>query len=798
MDQPKIPTLKDAQKPQVKIKGMGAGLTLIDRLKQFKKKDLAFILAGLGTLFMAPLAEHFMMAPENGSSDMSAGFRGSGSGSNLFGGGSSPYENGNNSIAQGGAIGGGGDIITPLNVRDPSALVMGPGQAQQPPAGSAAPSAPPPTAPSKSEPDYRDALKGAATRAATEAVKRSPLPVPKVALGGSGLRGLGVAGGGTSASGGGGPIGPAAGGTGGGGGDRMLAKAGPNFRGAAGPRSPTGSGLDGTKRAGLNAGDQFNRTGSALGGLNSAASEQIPTGGSGSNGGGMGGAGRDDKGPGGSGAGGSKSVGESLAFIEAKERMMENMKYEFEMRKLKDPQRLMYEIRNESLKAMASELTKELTKATVGLLSGSAAAASSYTCGTYTGISINTPTCGKEPAGYCLVDLPTGKGLQVGNAAAIPCLLNNGKPTPPASTTEGGLSDLQAGLGSVCTKIGEIKSGGHGDYDTYLQTTVLTAAKNTELARNMLVSGGTATCGSAPVTGSSASKMLVDAKAKLVSALAGTAPATTTPAGPGDALSLITAAADKDAADAAKGPAQAVNEARALINQAKAKITEAQGYIGNLDAPVKVENSDESAYRDTVAESAKVQNGQQQAKALAASLNFSAVTLETAITSGLEPLIKDPTAQPTQPQGSNPATVPQVTDSSKLVGALPDQIKLNAARVKLEGEAKANPLAKSAITTPERVTDTEVKGEVIAEQKTTAEDLKALRDAIDTAATSAAAAALPTATEPQKTKATTDKTALEAALAKATTSVTTSQTKLKAVVTAAEPQIRGMDIRTTP
>ena len=89
--QPKIPTLKDAQKPQVKIKGMGAGVTLFDRLKQFKKKDLAFILAGLGTLFMAPLAEHFMMAPESGDASLQQGWGGGkGPGSNLFGSGSSP------------------------------------------------------------------------------------------------------------------------------------------------------------------------------------------------------------------------------------------------------------------------------------------------------------------------------------------------------------------------------------------------------------------------------------------------------------------------------------------------------------------------------------------------------------------------------------------------------------------------------------------------------------------------------------------------------------------------------------
>src|SRR5262245_4669843 len=65
---PSIPTLKDTLKPQVKIKGLQAGLSLVERLKAFKKKDLAFILAGLGVLFMAPLAEHFLMAPEGAES----------------------------------------------------------------------------------------------------------------------------------------------------------------------------------------------------------------------------------------------------------------------------------------------------------------------------------------------------------------------------------------------------------------------------------------------------------------------------------------------------------------------------------------------------------------------------------------------------------------------------------------------------------------------------------------------------------------------------------------------------------
>ncbi len=371
--QPKIPTLKDASKPQVKIKGLGAGLTLFERLKQFKKKDLAFILAGLGTLFMAPLAEHFMMAPEGGDAALQQGWgggAGAGRGNNLFGGGSSPYESGNNSIASGGAIGGSSDIITPLNARDPSALVMGPGAAQQPPAGSAAPATPPPGA-GRSETDYKDALAGAAGRAASAAVKRSPLPVPKVALGGSGLRGLGAAGGGSSASSSLAPINSGnLGQAGTGGGGLNLVRSAPNFRSAVGPRGPNNpEGLDGTKKAAANAGDAFSRSGSALGGLNAAANEQIPTGGSGFGGGGQGGAGANDKAPGGSGPGGNKSVGESLAFLAMKQRQEEALKLEFEKKKLKDKDLLLYAIRNDVLKAMAGEIgSKALTPALLALM----------------------------------------------------------------------------------------------------------------------------------------------------------------------------------------------------------------------------------------------------------------------------------------------------------------------------------------------------------------------------------------------------------------------------------------------
>jgi len=181
---PQIPTLKDSKKPQVKIKGLAGGMSFMERLKQFKKKDLAFILAGLGVLIMAPLAEHFMMSPESADSGAFKpgwGFQPSG----RFGSGDSPYERGVDGMAAGGAVGGGSDVITPLNVRDPSALIMGPGASQQPAATATAP-----TAPSKESTDWKDAIANAAGKGASAATRAARLPVPKPALTNAGLRGL--------------------------------------------------------------------------------------------------------------------------------------------------------------------------------------------------------------------------------------------------------------------------------------------------------------------------------------------------------------------------------------------------------------------------------------------------------------------------------------------------------------------------------------------------------------------------------------------------------------------------------
>ncbi|MBI3566167.1 MAG: hypothetical protein HY079_13290, partial [Elusimicrobia bacterium] len=361
MDAPKIPTLKDSQKPQVKVRGLEAGVTLFDRLKQFKKKDLAFILAGLGTLFMAPLAEHFMMAPEQ-ASDLTPGMSGKGgSGSGgLFGSGSSPYEVGANGLAQGSPSGGGSDIITPLNVRDPSALVMGPGATQQPPTQSAAPATPPPTAPATKDSDLRDALAASGARAAGAASKaaKALLPVPKVALSGAGgLRGLGVASGGTSASSGGGPIQSSNSlSKANSGGGLSTVKALPGYRGPASGRGQGqgGSGIEGLKKAAGDAGERMNQ-GAASTALTDAAAQAIPNGGTGLGGSGAGGTGKEDKAFGGNQDKGAKSVGESLEFLKQKAIQEKKIELWAKEQEAKDMNLLGHQILNDGLKTVASE-----------------------------------------------------------------------------------------------------------------------------------------------------------------------------------------------------------------------------------------------------------------------------------------------------------------------------------------------------------------------------------------------------------------------------------------------------------
>lgn len=327
--QPKIPTLKDSQKPTVKIRGLVAGRTFMERLRQFNKKEIAFLCAGVGTLCLAPLVQYFATAPETGEASLTPGWGGGKGSSGIFGGGSvSPYEPGVTGTAPGSLNGVGSDVITPLNVRDPSALVMGPGATQQPPAGAGGQTAPT-GSPSKAE-DYKDALGGGLSRGMGSTAGRfgGLGGGPAVKLGGSGLRGLGVVSGGAA---------PSTGGAGGAGGAGGVSSAGlapgrantggglshvntaPGYRGVA-SRGP-GTGPDGNaenlKKAADAAGNVMNR-GAASTALETAANQAIPTGGMGLGGNGQGGAGAADKGGGEPKDKGSKNLGESLAFMKAK------------------------------------------------------------------------------------------------------------------------------------------------------------------------------------------------------------------------------------------------------------------------------------------------------------------------------------------------------------------------------------------------------------------------------------------------------------------------------------------------
>ena len=354
---PQIPTLKDSKRPQIQIKGLSSTLGLFERLKKFRKKDLAFILAGLGVLFMAPLAEHFLMSPENadsGAFKQGWGFQPTG----RFGDGSSPYEGGVGGLAPGGVAGGGTDVITPLNVRDPSALVMGPSGQQQPAATATT------TPPATKEGDWKDAIANAATKGASAATKSASLPVPKTALS-SILRGLGVVSG--SGSGGSYSLPPLSAGNV----PNRAApsnalqpgNAAPGYKGAArGPQNASGASMEALKNAAAQAGNNFGRTGSAGAALESAASQAMPSGGGGFGGGnGDGTTGAGDKAATGNQDKGSKNVGESLEFIAAKDWQQKMRDLAYDM--LKKDKEFLPDLQRDMVKELVMGPTKKLAEA---------------------------------------------------------------------------------------------------------------------------------------------------------------------------------------------------------------------------------------------------------------------------------------------------------------------------------------------------------------------------------------------------------------------------------------------------
>lgn len=532
--QPKIPTLKDSQRPQVKVRGMSIGLTLAERLKQFKKKDLAFILAGLGVLFMAPLAEHFMMAPESADGSLQPGWSGRGGAAGgapgIFGGGGSPYDR-TDGLAPGSPTGGGSDVITPLNVRDPSALVMGPGAAQQPPTNSALP-ATPPAGSSRSDSDLKDAL-AASARGIGAAAKKASLPVPKVALGGSGLRGLGVAGGGSSASASLGPISAgnvpnrAAGGD-----STGNVRSTKGYSGVARGQTSGGGGMEALKAAADKQADNVNRGTGAATDLNAAAQTAIPSGGSGGAGGGPG-SGKEDKGFGGNQDKGSKSVGESLDFLNKKARMEKDLELEYKKKELDDFGLLWGQMRNEGLKTFFGETVKAVTGVWTDGLKGAltpAGGVTQYACvnsegaGEFVAKAAVTDNCGKDGASTKQWQ-PNGPGsfINCGNKRVVSKCKANGDEkdgdvkgdgkgntvtdvNAMANSAGGTLLAAPAGnLGAACTKLDEFMAKAQGtDVATFA------AALKPELAklvsvRDALVEktpgqGASSDCGSTALT----------------------------------------------------------------------------------------------------------------------------------------------------------------------------------------------------------------------------------------------------------------------------------------------------------
>ncbi len=311
-----VPTLRDTtqtlKNPAFKIRDLSAR-TLVERFKQFRKKDLAFILAGLGVLFAAPLAEHYLMSPSHAPSDVFKegwGFR---PGVGGLGSGSSPFDTGETGFSPGSQVGESGDIITPANFRDPSSLILGPEAEAQAPATTSGESAP---AASSSGANWKNALAEAGSGAGKAAMNRAGLPMPAMVLSKNMLSGLaGLGGGGSHASyslpqisGKNVPNRPNV--------SNSLGAVKPNsnFQGVA--RSLTGNGTgspEALKTAGANAASQFANP-TAASGLSNAAAVQMPTANPGSAGGG--GA---DKNTGQDSTKGSKTLGESLAFMAAKQ-----------------------------------------------------------------------------------------------------------------------------------------------------------------------------------------------------------------------------------------------------------------------------------------------------------------------------------------------------------------------------------------------------------------------------------------------------------------------------------------------
>lgn len=372
--------------PSLKIRGLAGGpRTLLERLKQFQKKDLVFIASGMGVLFLAPLAEHFMMSPTQDGA-LKGGFDDKRSGS-MFGPDVGVQEVGTGLASPGGLYGASTDVITPLNVRDPSALVMAPGASQVQPPPAATTVAPPAASGSRDTGGWKDALSAAKSGAekGAEAAKPSAFRAPGNLAGA--LRGLSALSGGSY---GGGPTfnlgAPNASNVpnrSGEGGRLSQVKSAPGYKGV-GQRGldSGGGGAEALRKAAENQGNLFNRPGSASGNLDAAAREAIPTG-SGAGGGGPG-SGGENKGGSGSTSKDNKALGESLAYLRMKMEMEKEMDLKWSKKKWKEfefPKMIYEELTKSAIQNIAGKgMFEPLGKAMAGAWAAAAGKTAGVAC----------------------------------------------------------------------------------------------------------------------------------------------------------------------------------------------------------------------------------------------------------------------------------------------------------------------------------------------------------------------------------------------------------------------------------
>lgn len=320
-----LPTPKSA----LRLPASGDKMSVVERLRGMKKQDLVGLATGLSVLILTPLATHFMTQPRKDPFLLEKGTTLRDSVKN----GAALFEGEHGETAPGGPLGGPmGQVITPLSAHDPASLVLAPGRksaADKPQVRSADAGA-----------KLRDAM-SAATKAATrQAVKSAGAPkpsasqsvnIPKIA---GQLSGLGAANGGSGAKtslGNGSILASAANAPSKAAGRNAPApRGGKGFRGvAATPNRIDGNAGDLKDQAAKAAG-AFNREG-AVAAIEEAARQSIGAGG----GSGYGGGPHDGKNTGHHGGkfGGKYSFGESLAFIEAKTRMMKELEMEYANKK---------------------------------------------------------------------------------------------------------------------------------------------------------------------------------------------------------------------------------------------------------------------------------------------------------------------------------------------------------------------------------------------------------------------------------------------------------------------------------